>query len=119
MILMNEPLDIRRGDTYEHTLYMMDNDGTALNLSGYAVASNIVNAKGDIRILLDITPYIDIELLADSGILVLSIPPDITNSLIFNKGIWDCKMIEISTGRISTIAEGVVLVHDTVTNAQG
>lgn len=117
MIIMEEVVEILRGDTYEHTFYVMDNDGSVINLAGYEVYSVAVDKPGDIKIVLDIGQYMDMELMAANGVILLSIPATVTDNIIKSRAVFDVKVKHTITGKVSTVAVGTVSVSDTISRA--
>jgi hypothetical protein len=75
-----------QGDYIQLTLNLKDNNGTALNLSGYGVRGQVRSSYGATGVLLDLNPTITNLL---SGIMAINIDSYISADLPVSDHIYD------------------------------
>ena len=105
MVLLQETMDIGRGTTYQHTFYLLDNDMQALNTSMYTPKMFLKQGVDDLD-KVDLSPYLDNTTYASSGIVMLSIPYDITMNIPFYNGVFDLLVQHTVTNEVFEIARG-------------
>lgn len=114
MFVLNEEALISRGVTYKHTFYLVENDGVLLDATGYLAKLQIKVKRGDIKVLLDVSEYLDTTTYGPQGIILLNIPASVTTDLTLNSGVFDLLVKEILTDEISIAAVGSVVVEDAI-----
>jgi hypothetical protein len=115
MFVLQEQLDVYRNTTYKHTFYLVDNDGGLLDASGYEAKLQVKAKRGDIKVLADLSEYLDTTTYGSQGIILLTLPSEYTSGVLFISGVMDLHVRKILTGEIDVAAEGSVNVTDAIT----
>jgi len=106
-------LEIKRGDSKSWTLYFKNEDGSAINISGFTIyfttKSKLEDSDDDAIIKKDITEHQD----AANGITKLMLTPDDTAQTPGNY-IFDLQ-IKSNLAEITTILEGTLTILQDIT----
>jgi putative heme iron utilization protein len=115
MFVLSEEINIYRGSTYKHTFYLVDNDGGLLDASGYEARLQVKAKRGDIKVLADLSEYLDTTTYAAQGIILLTIPHEYTSGTTLSRGVFDLLVKKTLTGEISRAAVGTLKATDGIT----
>jgi hypothetical protein len=102
-------LKIDQGTDFSTSITLTDDDGTALNLSGYTGA-------GQIRKYYTSTTAVnfDVVVTANTGTVTLELSSNTSNSMNSGRYVYDIELTDTS-GIVSRIMEGIVTITPGVT----
>jgi hypothetical protein len=101
-------LVIDQGTTFTTTLTVTDDDGTALDLTGYTGSAQIrkhYTSSNSVSFNVAVSP--------GSGEVTLSLTANATSNITAGRYVYDCELT--NTGTVSRILEGIVTVTPQVT----
>lgn len=117
MLLLQEKLEIAKGVTYKHSFYVMDNDGSAINTTGFIVKMHLKQDTNSTKIH-DLTPFLDSETYQNSGIVLLDIPHQETHNVPWKSGIYDLIIQDVSDGGVYEVSTGMFSTRQVTTNIE-
>lgn len=102
-------LKIDQGADFSTSITLTDDDGNALNLSGYTGA-------GQIRKYYTSTTYVafDVTVTENTGTVSLSLSSTASNAMNSGRYVYDIELTDVS-GVVSRIMEGIVTITPGVT----
>jgi len=101
-------LVIDQGTTFTTTLTVTDDDGTALDLTGYTGSAQLrkhYTSSNSVSFTVLVTPV--------SGEVTLSLTANATANITAGRYVYDCELT--NSGTVSRILEGIVTVTPQVT----
>lgn len=115
MVMFNDDIEVYPGTTLKWVFYALNNDQTALNIStGCSVQMFIrVAMSNSSSVVLNCTPYLDLHSYGATGIILLSIPYNISKNI--SNGYYDLKL-KNSDGEVYILSKGKVKVNSTPTD---
>lgn len=103
-------LIIDQGATYETTINITDDDGITVDLSGYTGA-----AQARKHYTSNTAYNFTVAINGSEGQVVLSMSSNTTMQLTSGRYVYDCELIETSSGKVSRVLEGIITVTPNVT----
>jgi hypothetical protein len=103
-------LIIDQGTTFSTDLSLTDENGDALNLSGYT-ANSVIKKWYTSQTFTSFNTSIN----ATSGVITLSLSANTSANLYSGRYVYDVDIIQTSTGAVSRVVEGIVTVTPSVT----
>lgn len=104
-------ITILQGATFTLVVNWEDEDGDAIDLTGYTVAMAIKASYGGASI---VTPTISITGAA-TGEITVSISATNTAAITADYGVYDIELTHTSTGTVTRIMQGAVIIDKEVT----
>ena len=105
-------LEIYQGQTFSLSLTLRDNNGTPLNLGGYAISGFLKTKYSDSGKLTDLNVAITD---ANNGIVTLGIPASGTAALPVNYAFYDIEMLNSGDGTVTKVLAGKASIYPEVT----
>ena len=102
-------LKVDQGSDFSTAINLTDDDGDALNLSGYTGAAQIR------KYYTSTTSYdFDVDITANTGQITLSLTANTTNNITAGRYVYDLEITD-SGGVVSRVLEGIVTITPGVT----
>ena len=101
-------LTIDQGTTFTTTITITDDDGNALNLTGYTGAAQLrkhYTSSNSVNFTVSITPA--------TGEVTLSLTANATSNIVAGRYVYDCELT--NSGTVSRVLEGIVTITPEVT----
>lgn len=101
-------LIIDQGTTFSTTITVTDDDGNALDLSGYTGAAQIRKHYTSSN-----SVSFNVSISAATGEVTLSLTANATSNIVAGRYVYDCELT--NSGTVSRVLEGIVTVTPQVT----
>lgn len=101
-------LTIDQGTTFTTTITITDDDGNALDLTGYTGAAQLrkhYTSSNSVNFTVSITPA--------TGEVTLSLTANATSNIVAGRYVYDCELT--NSGTVSRVLEGIVTITPQVT----
>ncbi len=110
-------LYIEQGATFEKVITWKDSSGNAISLTGYTVDMNIRETYDSTTVIAEYggTPLINIVLGGTAGTISITISDTVTADFTFESAVYDLKLTETSSGKVTRLLEGEVFLSKRVT----
>jgi hypothetical protein len=108
-------ITVNQGENYDLTATLLNADGTALNISGYALRGKVRYSYGSTGILADLSPTI---VNATGGVINFTLSPDETAGLPITIGVYDIERYvsgQSPETSVSRVLQGSLTVTPEVT----
>ena len=105
---------IEQGATFNEEFLLVDENGDAIELSGYTARATIKSAIGGNELVTLTTENGGITITASTGSIMLYISSDDTTALTFTTGVYDLELAS-SGGDVARVSSGAVTVSAEVT----
>lgn len=105
-------LTIYQGQTYSLSSTLRNADGSAMNLSGYAISGFIKTKYSDSGILVNLNAQITSGI---SGTILLSIPATGTSAMPVNYAFYDVELFNSGDNSTTRVLMGKAVVYPEVT----
>jgi hypothetical protein len=102
-------LKVDQGSDFITSITLTDDDGDPLNLSGYTGAAQIRKYYTSTNAV-----NFDVDVVANTGEVVLSITSNTTNHIVAGRYVYDVELTD-SNGVVSRVLEGIVTITPGVT----
>jgi len=103
---------IDQGANFSSDVTVRDAIGTAFDLTGYTVSAKMAKGYSSTRTRTTITTTI---LAPTTGVITLSLLPNITQTLDAERYVYDVELTQTSTGTVTRVIEGIITVRPGVT----
>lgn len=109
--------EIQQGASLTKTVYWLNADKTAYDLTGYTAALKIKKSKDDSAALLSLTstPAAGLTIYAGAGRIVIAISAAQAASLVYDVMVYDLVLTYTSTGAKTRLLEGTITLNPSVT----
>lgn len=101
-------LIIDQGTTFSTTITVTDDDGNALDLSGYTGAAQIRKHYTSSN-----SVSFNVSISAATGEVTLSLTANATSNIVAGRYVYDCELT--NAGTVSRVLEGIVTISPQVT----
>lgn len=96
-----------QGDSFSASIYAKNEDGSVIDLNGYAASAYLRNSYADSGYLLNFNPTI---ISPESGLIYLDFTPSQTASLPVTEAVYDIEIYQSGTRNVTNLVGGKVTI---------